>query len=145
MKNKQIKSYHIICYHPEIWNTLSPTSHTDVFAMVALRGYCTSYQKLACFVLCLKITNTFLKNKICILWLIVQRTQKWPWNFSRQSGFSVKYQNSQNDIWINNSITSWPTLILMPFLSSLDILQMYYEMHIFEKDVDNYEIGHKTG
>ena len=33
-----------------------------------LRGYCTSYTpNLACFVLYLKITNTFLKNNICIL------------------------------------------------------------------------------
>ena len=31
-----------------------------------LRGYCTSYSKLACFVLYLKIVNTFLKNNICI-------------------------------------------------------------------------------
>ena len=29
-----------------------------------LRGYCTPYQKLACFVLYLKIINTFLKNNI---------------------------------------------------------------------------------
>ena len=32
-----------------------------------LRGYSTSYPKLACFVLYLKIVNTFLKNNICIL------------------------------------------------------------------------------
>ena len=32
-----------------------------------LRGYCTSYQKLACLVLYLKIINTFLKNNKCIL------------------------------------------------------------------------------
>ena len=41
-----------------------------------LRGYCTSYQKLACFVLYLKIINTFLKNNICILEKIVQGIQK---------------------------------------------------------------------
>ena len=29
---------------------------------IDLRGYCTSYQKLACFVLYLKIINNFLKN-----------------------------------------------------------------------------------
>ena len=33
-----------------------------------LPTYCTSYQKLACFVLYLKIINTFLKNNICILY-----------------------------------------------------------------------------
>ena len=32
-----------------------------------IKGYCTSYPKLACFVLYLKIINTFLKNDICIL------------------------------------------------------------------------------
>ena len=32
-----------------------------------LRGYCTSYQKLACFVLYRKLINNFLKNKLCIL------------------------------------------------------------------------------
>ena len=31
-----------------------------------LKGYCTSYQKIACFVLDLKIINTFLKNSINI-------------------------------------------------------------------------------
>ena len=31
------------------------------------KGYCTSYPKLACYVLYLKIINTFLKNNICIL------------------------------------------------------------------------------
>ena len=31
-----------------------------------LRGYCTFYQKLVCFVLYIKIINTFLKNNICI-------------------------------------------------------------------------------
>ena len=52
-----------------------------------LRGYCTSYQKLACFVLYLKIINNFLKNKVCILSKMVQGTQNWHWNFSRPSGF----------------------------------------------------------
>ena len=32
-----------------------------------LRGYCTSYQKLVCFVLYLHIINNFSKNKVCIL------------------------------------------------------------------------------
>ena len=29
----------------------------------SLRGYCTSYQKIACFVLYLKISNSFMKKK----------------------------------------------------------------------------------
>ena len=32
-----------------------------------LMEYCTPNKKLACFVLYLKIINTFLKNDICIL------------------------------------------------------------------------------
>ena len=32
-----------------------------------LRGYCTSFQKLACFVLYLNVFNTFMKNNTCIL------------------------------------------------------------------------------
>ena len=35
---------------------------------VILRGYCTSYPKLTCFMLYLKIINTFLKNNLCILY-----------------------------------------------------------------------------
>ena len=40
---------------------------TYIPALKILRGYCTSYQKLACFVLFLKIIKNFLKNKLCIL------------------------------------------------------------------------------
>ena len=58
-----------------------------LIVLVSLRGYCTSYQKLACFVLYLKIINNCLKNELCILYKIVQETQKWHWNFSRPSGF----------------------------------------------------------
>ena len=36
-----------------------------------LKGY------FRCFVLYLKIINTFLKNNVCILKKIVQETQKW--------------------------------------------------------------------
>ena len=35
---------------------------TKATAVQILRGCCNSYQKLACFVLYLKIVNTFLKN-----------------------------------------------------------------------------------
>ena len=44
-------------------------------------------QKLPCFVLNLKIINTFLKTNICILKQTVQGTQKWYWKFSRPSVF----------------------------------------------------------
>ena len=39
------------------------------------KGNCTPNQKLACFVLYLKIINTSLKNNRCILYQIVQGTQ----------------------------------------------------------------------
>ena len=38
----------------------------DDVAYVHFRGYCTLNQKLACFVLYIKMINTFLKNNICI-------------------------------------------------------------------------------
>ena len=47
---------------------------------IFLRGYCTSYQKLACFVLYLEITNTFLKSN---MHLIV--------NCSRNSKMTLKF------------------------------------------------------
>ena len=58
----------------------------QLLVSVFLGGYCI-YQKLACFVLYLKIINKFLKNKVCVLWKNVQGTQKWHWNFSRPSSF----------------------------------------------------------
>ena len=81
--------------------------------------HCIRNQKLACFVLCLKIIHTFLKNDI-VLKQIVQGTQKGHWNFSRPSHFRVVDQNSQILFW---SITQEPLCllkILMLFLSSLD-------------------------
>ena len=52
-------------------------------------------------------------------------------------------QNSQNVVWINNSRFTWPTLILILVLSSLDnLLQDAYIN--FQKGVDNFEIEHKT-
>ena len=35
--------------------------HNDPYLIPGLQGYCTTNQKLACFVLYLKIINTFLK------------------------------------------------------------------------------------
>ena len=47
-------------------NTCFLLNVTTSFPLSVLRGYCTvSYQKLACFVLYLKIINMFLKNNIC--------------------------------------------------------------------------------
>ena len=47
-------------------NPMTPIS--AIFeAAKSLRGNCTPNQKLACFLLYLKIINTFLKNNICTL------------------------------------------------------------------------------
>ena len=43
----------------------------DELKTSALRGYYTPNQKLTCFVLYLKIINTFLKNNVCIFKQIV--------------------------------------------------------------------------
>ena len=52
-------------------------------------------------------------------------------------------QNSQYIVLINNSKTTWPTYILMLFLSSSDnLLKDAYI--IFLKSVDHFEIERKT-
>ena len=61
-QQQQKTSRHLICFN-------------------ALRGYCTPNQKLACFVLYLKVINIFLKNNTCILKQIVQGTQKMVLKF----------------------------------------------------------------
>ena len=45
----------------------SPDSRVYLQSLNSLRGYCTSYQKLACFVLYLRIINICLRNNKCIL------------------------------------------------------------------------------
>ena len=61
----------------EVKSTFEKTLRSNLDSLGSLRGYCTSYQKIACFVLYLKIINNVLKNKVCILYKIVQGTQKW--------------------------------------------------------------------
>ena len=57
-------------------------------------------------------------------------------------------QNSQNIVLINNSRTTWPTSILMLFLSFGDNLLYFDEMHdyiiIIILNVDTFEILHET-
>ena len=79
----------------------------------------------------------FFKNDMIILKQIVKETQKWP------NGSGVIDQNMQNTVLINNSRTTWPTKILMPFLSSSDNW-LHDACIIFQKSVDNFEIEHKT-
>ena len=52
-----------------------------LYCTLTRNGYCTPNQKLACFVLQLKIDNTFLKNNKCILKQIVQNNSKMVLNF----------------------------------------------------------------
>ena len=57
----------------------------------------------------------------------------------------LNYRSKQSKccFWINNSRTAWPTLTFMLFLSFLDNL-LSDAYNIFQKDVDNFEIEHKT-
>ena len=49
----------------------------------------------------------------------------------------------QNIVLINNSRTTWPTEILMPYLFFADnLLQGAYL--IFQKSFDNFEVAHNT-
>ena len=60
-----------------------------------------------------------------------------------QAVFKLEIKTVKMLFWINNSRTAWPTLILMLFFSSLD--NLLQDIHIiFQKDVDNFEIEHKT-
>ena len=52
-----------------------------------LKGELHPGQKLTCFALYLKSNNTFVQNNVYILKQIVQRRQKWHWDFSRPRGF----------------------------------------------------------
>ena len=45
-------------------------------------------------------------------------------------------QNSENIVLISNSRTTWPTYILMLFLSFLD--NLLSDAYIFQKSVDNF-------
>ena len=53
-------------------------------------------------------------------------------------------QNSENDVWINISKTTWPSLnfdTVVEFLGQFTIRCKYY---FFQKDIHNFEIEHKT-
>ena len=60
-------------------NSVISTRTIHIFRYAILKGYCTSYLKLTCFVCFLKIINTFWENNICT------SKQKCHWNFSRLS------------------------------------------------------------
>ena len=110
-----------------------------------LSEYCTSYQKLACFVFYHEIINNFLKNELCILKknLFSRNSKNGIEILVGQEVFKLQIKTVKMLVWINNSRTDWPTLILMPFFSFLDnLLQDAYI--IFQQDVDNFEIEHKT-
>ena len=83
---------------------------------------------MACFVCYFKIVNTVLKSDIYILKQIVWETkktkkkQKRIQNVGRPHGSCIINQNVPNIVLINNSRTTWPTKILMPFSSFTDYL-----------------------
>ena len=53
-------------------------------------------------------------------------------------------QNFQNIVLINNSLTIWPTLILMLFLSSLDNFLSDAYIIFIQNGNDHFQIEHKT-
>ena len=57
--------YHKPIKDLRVWGR-NDLSHCAQDNTIPLRGYCTSYQKLACFVLYLKIINTSMQNNTCI-------------------------------------------------------------------------------
>ena len=80
--------------------------------LLILRGNCTPNQNLACFVLYLKIMNTFLKelkNSIKV-WIGIY-SSSW-----------VIDQNNILTVLIHNSKSAWPIKISTPFVSFLDNL-----------------------
>ena len=81
-------SYHIILYHIISYHIISnlilisyiKTNRHKKHNIILLCGTAPPTPKLACFVLYLKIINTFLKNDICSF-------QKWHWNLVGQAVF----------------------------------------------------------
>ena len=63
--------------------------------------------------------------------------------FVGQAVFKLQIKTIKMLFWIKNSRTAWRTLILMLILSSLDNF-LYDAYIIFQKDVDIFEIEHKT-
>ena len=104
--------------------TWANLSHPNPCFIRSFRGYFTPNLKLACSVCYLKIINTFLKNlKNGIEILVGQAVLSYE-----------KKKTVKNTVLINNSRTTWPTYILMLFLSSLDNLQ-HKTYIIFSKNV----------
>ena len=110
-----------------------------VAGLLVSSAYCTPNQKLACFVLYLKIINTFLKDYIYASYSKFYKELKTGIetlvSVRRPSGFEVMDQNSQNVVKINIHLRiAQPT-----FLGQFTIRCIYH----FQKDV-NFEIQHKT-
>ena len=103
-----------------------------------LRGYYTPNLKFPCFVCCLKIINTFEK---LFMHLIANcpRNSQIASKFKQASVTLSKQSKYCFDQWLKNCLTS----ILVLFLSSLGQFTIRYNI-IFQNDVDNSEIEHKT-
>ena len=98
----KVKIFQIPCF---VLKIVVNISNYNIIILFRLKRELHPNQKLACFVLYLKIINTFLENNICILKQIVQETQKWNWSFSKPSSFKLW----NKIVLINNSRTAGPT------------------------------------
>ena len=99
-----------------------------------LRGHCTPDQKLACFVLYLKVINIFMKNIYASYSKLSNELKKWHWNLSRPISSWVIDQNIILTVLIHNLKTAWPTIISMPFLKFLGQYTLRC-MHYFLKKI----------
>ena len=128
------------------WNRLSDetvwnTNNSTISSLRFLRGKCTQTKIEHILQAISKLWTLFLKNKVIILRQIVSETQKMPIKFLE--GLVVLELFMQNIVLINNSRTDWSMKFSVHFLSFSDnLLQDAYI--IFPKNVDQYEIVHKT-
>ena len=116
-------------------------------ALVLLRGNCTPNQKLACFVLFLKIINTFLQI-IYIIYTSYSKLFKELKNgidsLVGQAVFKLRIKTVKILFW---SITQEPLNLLEFWCFFWVHWTIDNKMHInyyFRKGVDNFEIEHKT-
>ena len=92
-----------------------------------LKGVLHSNQKLTCFVLYLKIINTFSKMMYASYSKLSMKLKNSIKNLGRPSGSWVIDHNNILTVLIHKLKNTWPTKMSMPFLSSVTIC---FKMHI---------------
>ena len=119
---------------------------TFSFVLVLFPLNCILNQNWACF--CFFVLFCFKINIDIATWskLSVRETQKWHKNFNWPCGSWVIDQNMRNVVLINNSRTSWPTKIIMPFWSfSGNLLQDIVFQNISDFFLDSAQNMPKFG